>query len=183
MNGVEASICPAGKGINVARVIKELGEDVCVAGVIHENNYAQFTHYLDGLGIASHFCVIPASPINITLLEMPAVRQRISTAFSRCCLQVFRTSCLPISPHISKPATCASVPQSAGRIAADFYMNLIKISRYAGAETLLDSSGEALRMGVRSKPIMVNRTLWSLKIYLMKKCRGSSYCAERQASC
>jgi len=179
MNGVEVAIYPAGKGINVARVIKELGEDICVAGIIHEHNYAQFTHYLDSLGIASHFCVIPGvTRINVTLLEsanrqtthINSLQQSVPSSVEDDLRAYFRA-------HLKQGDLCIGTGSLPEGISSDFYFNLVKICTDVGAETMLDTTGEALRMGVRSKPVMVKPNLVELEDLFNEKVQGVHHIA------
>ena len=63
-------IFPAGKGLNVASVVKTLGEEVCVTGVMAEYDLKRTTQYLESLQIESRFYVIPGSlRINTTIIE------------------------------------------------------------------------------------------------------------------
>jgi 1-phosphofructokinase family hexose kinase len=176
---VESANYPAGKGINVARVIKELGEDVCVAGIIHEHNYAQFTQYLDRLGIASHLCVIPGvARINVTLLESAAkqtthinsLQLPVPSSAADDILTYFRK-------HLKKGDFCICTGSLPPGISSDFYCDLIKVCSDAGAETLLDTSGEALRMGVRAKPLMVKPNLVELEDLFNEKVQGVHHIA------
>jgi 1-phosphofructokinase family hexose kinase len=179
MSSVEAALYPAGKGINVARVIKELGEDVCVTGIIHEYNYAQFTHYLERLGIASHFCVIPGvTRINITLLEsssrqtthINSLQLPVPTSVGEELLTYFRT-------HLKQGDVCVCTGSLPLGINNYFYCNLIKECSDSGAQTILDTSGEALRMGVRAKPVMVKPNLVELEDLFNEKVQGVHHIA------
>jgi len=179
ITGVEASVCPAGKGINVARVIKELGEDVCVVGVIHENNYAQFTHYLDGLGIASHLCVIPGTTrINVTLLESSGAQTTHINSLQPILPPSVQDEVLAyFGSHLKPGDMCIGTGSIPSGIDVDFYFNFIKLCRDAGAETLLDTSGEALRLGVRSKPFMIKPNLVELEDLFNEKVQGVRHIA------
>ena len=64
---------PAGKGINVARVLKDLGAQVRVSGFLGADNAAPFQALFADYGFDDRFAVIPgATRINVKLVEQNA---------------------------------------------------------------------------------------------------------------
>ena len=61
---------PAGKGINVARVLKDLGAEVLVSGFLGQENQAPFHELFHDAGLGDHFLVVPgATRINVKMVE------------------------------------------------------------------------------------------------------------------
>ena len=61
---------PAGKGINVAKVLRDLGVDVTVSGFLGKDNQEEFQHFFSENGLANRFHVIPGrTRINVKLTE------------------------------------------------------------------------------------------------------------------
>ncbi|HML20622.1 MAG TPA: 1-phosphofructokinase family hexose kinase [Aggregatilinea sp.] len=148
---------PGGKGCNVARALKTLGDQPVVTGWVG--------------GFAGGF------------IEAGLRREGIETAFvqtdfeSRTCLSILdpdRNTLTeiyekgePVPPEQVEAlkvrfrevvATCAAVTFSGSLpagVPTDFYAQLIAIAREAGVLVLLDSSGDALRQGVAAKPDLI----------------------------
>lgn len=53
---------PAGKGINVAKVLRDLGVDVTVSGFLGKDNQEEFQHFFSENGLANRFHVILGAP-------------------------------------------------------------------------------------------------------------------------
>ncbi len=65
-----AGLHAAGKGINVAKVLKDLGIDVTVGGFLGKDNQDGFQQLFSELGIANRFQVVPGrTRINVKLTE------------------------------------------------------------------------------------------------------------------
>ncbi|MGF1686983.1 1-phosphofructokinase [Photobacterium japonica] len=71
VNLVESgSLHPAGKGVNVAKVLAELGADVTVTGLLGADNQEPFCQLFEQLGVQDAFVrVNGASRINVKLVE------------------------------------------------------------------------------------------------------------------
>jgi tagatose 6-phosphate kinase len=148
---------PGGKGCNVARALKLLGEAPVVTGWI--GGYAgQFIE--DGLqaeGIQTDFihtdfesrtCLSILDPQNNTLTELyekgdPVPIDKVEEFKERLAATVKRYAAVTFS---------GSLPPG---VPLDFYWQLIKIARDAHVLAILDSSGEALRLGVQAQPALV----------------------------
>jgi 1-phosphofructokinase family hexose kinase len=176
---VKSRVFPAGKGINVATTLKILGEEVCVVGIIHENNRRQFTEYLERLGIQSHFLAAPGtSRINVTLIETKAgqsthinsAQAPVPSGLQEELLELLRSKLAPGDLC----ACCGSVPPGMGN---DSYQKLIKLCKEKGAIVLLDSGGKPLKMGVRAKPHMVKPNLEELEGFFDENIQGVHHIA------
>ena len=148
---------PGGKGCNVARALKLLGESPVVTGWI--GGYAgQFIE--DGLqaeGIQTDFvhtdfesrtCLSILDPQNNTLTELyekgdPVPIEKVEEFKQRFAASVKRYAAVTFS---------GSLPPG---VPLDFYRQMIEIAREADVPAILDSSGAALRLGVQSQPTLV----------------------------
>ena len=179
MNGVSARIIPAGKGINVAKAIKTLGEDVRVVGVVHENNQAQFIQYLNEIGIETYFISVPgATRINITLIETGVGQtSHINSASAGVPSSAESEVLHYFESNVASGDICllrGSIPKG---MSSDAYKKLIKICKEKGAVVLLDTHGDALKMGVRAKPHMVKPNLEELEGFFNEKIQGVHHIA------
>ncbi|ULL18105.1 1-phosphofructokinase [Paenibacillus sp. H1-7] len=148
---------PGGKGINVARVISLLGYPVTATGFLGGHNGDWIRTTLDRQGIAHDFAAIEGE--------------------SRLCLNMIdesngvSTEVLEPGPVVSEQAMeklAATVERLAARsqivcfsgslpggVPVSYYAELIGIVKKAGAIAFLDTSGEALRSGVKGNPYFI----------------------------
>ncbi len=153
----EVLALPGGKGCNVARVLKVLGAQPMVTGWVggHAGNYIEAG--LQGEGIRTEF-VHTALESRTCLSILDPVQGRISEIYENG---------VPIAPeewdaflalYRRLLADCEMVTLSGSlpsQVPKDTYARLIGLANQAGVPALLDSSGEALRLGVEGKPFLV----------------------------
>lgn len=148
---------PGGKGLNVARVSKLMGENVGATGPLGGGNGAYVEAGIKNLGIKAHFCPIEGETricINVT--------DRIS----QLCTEILEEGPVLSQVDINNQLTLferlmdeADIVTISGSLAkglpTNFYGELIKIARKKGKKTLLDSSGDAFIQGVKAKPYAI----------------------------
>lgn len=175
------SIVPAGKGINVAKVVRTLGEDVCVIGLMPELDIKKTSDYLQSLGINFHFNAVPGSlRINTTILESGAN-----------CVSHINSEGAPLPLRIQEEFTTfqksqikegdlwcfsGSIPKG---FEDDIYGKMLKACADAGTGALLDSRGNALKLGLRSKPLMIKPNLTELEDFFGEQIKGVHHIALR----
>jgi tagatose 6-phosphate kinase len=148
---------PGGKGCNVARALKLLGESPVVTGWIG-GTAGQFIE--DGLqaeGIQTDFvhtdfesrtCLSILDPQHNTLTELyekgdPVPIEKVEEFKQRFAASVKRYAAATFS---------GSLPPG---VPLDFYQQMIAIARTANVPAILDSSGEALRLGIQAQPMLI----------------------------
>ena len=89
VNTVETlGLFPAGKGINVAKVLKDLGVDVTVGGFLGEDNQGDFVALFDKLGLQDKFQRVPgrtrssSAPFAWTAMRTPSSPPRMHAVSS-----------------------------------------------------------------------------------------------------
>jgi 1-phosphofructokinase family hexose kinase len=174
-----SSIYPAGKGINVATVVKTLGEDVTVAGIVPEYSIRQFTDYLKGLGIGARFFSVKGSArVNATILESASGETtHISAAGRPLSLRGQDEALHFIRSHMAAGdvwAFCGSLPHG---FETDAFRRLVRFCREKGASTVLDGRGEALKVGARAKPMMVKPNQSELEQFFGEQIQGVHHIA------
>ncbi len=148
---------PGGKGINVARGLKRLGEDPVVSGWV--GGYAgQFIEDgLKGEGIQTAFvhtaqesrtCLSILDPEQNTLTELYEKGEPIPAEKIHEFKRQFETTV----DQYAAVTFSGSLPPG---VPPDFYAELLELARAAGVPALLDSSGEPLRQGLAGHPILV----------------------------
>jgi len=146
-----------GKGLNVARVAKQIGEEVVVTGFLGGSNGQFIRTEIKKLGLIDRFVEIDGETrncINITdkqngrtseVLELgPTITPEQSEKFINSFDKMIQ--------DIDIVTLCGSLPKG---LDADFYSKLIDICNQQGKQVLLDTSGEAFKLGAKSKPYMV----------------------------
>lgn len=146
-----------GKGCNVARALKTLGENALVTGWI--GGFAgQFIEYgLQNVGIETAFvhteaesrtCLSILDPEAGTTTEIyergePVPGEKLNELIERFGQLVTRCRAVALS---------GSLPTG---VPSDFYARLIRIAHSAKLPVYLDASGEALRQGIEAQPDVI----------------------------
>ena len=161
VNRVVPAKTAGGKGLNVSRVLVQLGDDVVATGLLGGHAGAYLGDLMDADGIAHRFtpiagesrtCIALLHDGNQTeLLESgPQVSDEELEAFvGNYTDLVSRASCVTLSGSLPKGAP------------ADTYARLVAIAAAAGVPVLLDTSGAALdaALEAQAKPTLVKPNL------------------------
>jgi 1-phosphofructokinase family hexose kinase len=163
---VRSDPLPAGKGVNVARVVATLGEPVVALGWVGEGEAASFAAELARAGIENHLVAIPGfTRTNVTILD----------------LEWHTETHLRDRGLEPPPGTLARLEEELERVAAgdwvilagslppglpcDTYRALIRLCAGRGTRTLLDTSGPPLLSGVTAPPTLLKPNvseLWQI---------------------
>ena len=146
----------AGKGLNVAQVLADLGHSVTVGGFLGRDNLQPFEALIDGRGFTDCFVRVPGETrSNIKLVEAdgrvtdingqgPEVDEAARSALLHRLEQ--------IAPGHDAVVVAGSLPRG---LSADWFRQLLERLKAQGLKVVLDSSGEALRVGLQSAPWLV----------------------------
>lgn len=150
-------VFPAGKGINVASVVRAIGEEVTVIGLAPEHDERRFAAYLESREIRHRFFTIPGhARINVTIVE-----QKTGTATHLNSAGAELRA--PVQDEFLRFAGARLSAEDiwcfAGSIPEGFddgvYASLIKACKENGCHAFLDTRGRPLRLGVRAKPLAI----------------------------
>jgi tagatose 6-phosphate kinase len=144
-----------GKGVNVARVLRQLGhEEVTATGFVGGYNGRFIAEQVEQLGIAEEFVKVPGeSRLCLNFIDRgdgsstevlepgpdlwpeqaEQMREKLGLLASQSRLVIFS----------------GSIPQG---LSSDFYADLIRLASSSGAEVFLDTSGTALSQGIQAGP-------------------------------
>jgi len=146
----------AGKGLNVAQVLADLGHSVSVGGFLGCDNLQPFEALFDRRGFADCFVRVPGETrSNIKLVEAdgrvtdingqgPEVDERAQSALLR--------SLEPLASGHDAVVVAGSLPRG---ISPQWLRQLLLQLKTQGLRVVLDSSGEALRAGLEAAPWLV----------------------------
>jgi tagatose 6-phosphate kinase len=151
------TVTPAGKGLNVACVIRELGEDVTLYATIPEIDLDRFTRFSDEKGIYQKFLpVLGCVRVNTTVLNTSTNATTHLNSASAVLPIRFQDEFLNTVRQYAQLddywCFSGSIPEGFDN---DVYGKLVKIGNETGGHTFLDSRGIPLKMGLRARPDMV----------------------------
>lgn len=156
VNSVETlGLFPAGKGINVAKVLHDLGGDVTVSGFLGEDNQAEFIQLFQQLNLTDKFQrVAGKTRINVKITETQADVTDLN--FSGYEIkpqdwQKFVEESLAWGKDYDLIAVCGSLPK--GLATTDFTHWLQRLTQQS--KLVLDSSHQAFTAGLQAKPWLV----------------------------
>lgn len=178
VNRVTPDKTAGGKGLNVSRVLMQLGDDVVATGLLGGHMGAYMAELMDADGVKNDF-----SPI---------------AGETRVCLNILhegnQTELLESGPEVSADEYAAFLDKFQGLAAqadvvtlsgslprgvdANCYAELVRIAAKVGAKVLLDTSGAALDVALESevKPMLVKPNLAEINALL-----GTNYTPDQLA--
>ena len=157
VNTVETlGLFPAGKGINVAKVLNDLGVEVAVGGFLGEDNQGDFEHMFRVTGLQDKFQrVTGKTRINVKITETEADVTDLNFLgyqISAEDWQKFVVNSLDYCKEFDIVAVCGSLPRGVTpELFADWLLQL----HQAGVKVVLDSSNAALTAGLKANPWLV----------------------------
>ncbi|WP_337031575.1 1-phosphofructokinase [Paenibacillus illinoisensis] len=145
---------PGGKGINVAKVIRQLGGQVTTTGIIAGNNGAFIENSLAERGIRTDF--IQAAGESRVCLNILDDSSGSSTellgqgpAISEADIEAIKEKVHGLASQSSTVVISGSLPPGTPDT---LYAELIRIVRSTGARSFLDTGGTAFRAGLTASP-------------------------------
>ncbi|OBX78684.1 1-phosphofructokinase [Haemophilus aegyptius] len=157
VNTVETlGLFPAGKGINVAKVLKDLGVDVAVGGFLGKDNSADFEQMFNQHGLEDKFHHVDGKTrINVKITETEADVTDLNFLgyqISPKVWQQFVTDSLAYCLDYDIVAVCGSLPRG---VSPELFADWLNQLHQAGVKVVLDSSNAALTAGLKAKPWLV----------------------------
>jgi len=148
---------PGGKGINVSRVIHELGGKTVAYGFIGGIDGETLKHLLKQQGVPFEFTSIKGEiRSNFIIADLETCRQtRIDAPgpnIMRHELQKLVQKIRHISPKPDFLVFAGSVPPA---VPDDIYRQLIESAKNNGIKTVLDSDNKWLKEGIKAKPNVI----------------------------
>lgn len=150
-------VSPGGKGCNVARALKQLGEAPVVSGWVGGPAGQFIEEGLHKEGICTNFIHTHAE--SRTCLSILDTKSRLVTEIyergepiSASQVDQMREHFRSIIDQFDAVTFSGSLPTG---VPSDFYSSLITIAHEAGVLTLLDTSDAALLHGVQARPFLI----------------------------
>jgi 1-phosphofructokinase family hexose kinase len=155
---VDQTTMAGGKGVNVARAIKHLGQPVIATGLAGGSTGNRIVDALGGESILNGFIRIrEESRTNTAVLDPTTglhteINER-GPSVSAHELELFHEKLLYLAKGASICVFSGSLPRG---IEPDVYTGLIREVRKLGVTTVLDTEGEPLRLAMRAEPDVVS---------------------------
>ncbi|GAL07105.1 1-phosphofructokinase [Photobacterium aphoticum] len=157
VNLVESgSLHPAGKGVNVAKVLAELGADVTVTGLLGADNQEPFCQLFEQLGVQDAFVrVNGASRINVKLVEQDGRVSDINfpgVEVSADDVAAFEKTLFSLAESHDVFVMAGSLPRG---LSPEQCAEWIAALHRQGKHVYFDSSKAALAAGLNASPWLV----------------------------
>ncbi len=155
---VDQTTMPGGKGVNIARALKRLGQPVIATGLAGGATGSRIVQALSDEAILNFFVrVREESRTNTAVLDPTTgshteINER-GPAVSAMELELFRDKLLYLAKGASMCVFAGSLPRG---VEPDIYANLIREVRKLGVLTFLDTDGDPLRLAMRAEPEVIS---------------------------
>ena len=146
----------AGKGVNVAQVLADLGHQVTVGGFLGEDNPQAFEALIARRGFADAFIRVPGETrSNIKIAEQDGRVTDINAPgplVSGQAQQALLDQLTRIAPGHDAVVVAGSLPRG---VTPQWLHGVLVQLKHLGLKVALDTSGEALRAGLQAGPWLV----------------------------
>ncbi|MFJ4195512.1 1-phosphofructokinase [Pseudomonas sp. NPDC089534] len=146
----------AGKGVNVAQVLADLGHQLTVSGFLGEENLQAFENLFARRGFVDAFIRVPGETrSNIKLAEHDGRITDINgpgPVVGAVAQQALLDRLVQIAPGHDAVVVAGSLPRG---VSAQWLRELIERLNGLGLKVALDTSGEALRAALKANPWLI----------------------------
>ena len=155
---VDQKTMPGGKGVNIARALKRLGQPVIATGLAGGATGTRIVQALNDESILNGFVRIrEESRTNTAVLDPTTglhteINER-GPAVSAQELELFQEKLLYLAKGASICVFAGSLPRG---LDPDVYCALIRDVRSLGVTTMIDTDGEPLRLAVKGEPTLIS---------------------------
>ncbi|MEW6045205.1 MAG: 1-phosphofructokinase family hexose kinase [Bacillota bacterium] len=149
---------PGGKGVNVARALKALGGEPHLVGLVAGWTGRFIREGLEQEGIPATLVEVGGLSRTCTIIVDPrsgdatVINEEGDLDVTPEHLAALQSALSALVAQAQVVVCSGSLPQD---LAPDSYARVIAQSREAGVPSILDTSGEALRLGVRARPSLI----------------------------
>lgn len=162
---IKTELKAGGKGINVSKVVKSLGEETLCTGFLGGQTGKWINSRLKTLNIASDFIWIDKDTrTNIKIID---TKTREITDINDQGEEIDDIYIQKLSQRIEEAAALSSVMVFSGslpqNIPNDIYRHFIEIAKKKGCKTITDTNGPALIEAVKAVPYMLKPNIHELE--------------------
>jgi 1-phosphofructokinase/tagatose 6-phosphate kinase len=155
---VEQTTMPGGKGVNIARVLKALGQPVIATGLAGGSTGTRIVDQLTQLSVLSDFVRIReesrtnTAVIDPTTGEQTEINER-GPSVSEQEIELFVDKLLYLARGASVCVFAGSLPRDVDQ---EIYQRLIREVNRLGVTTIVDADGDPLRHAVKAEPDLIS---------------------------
>lgn len=155
---VEQTTMPGGKGVNVARVLKTLGQPVIATGLAGGPTGTRIVEQLTQMSVLTDFVRISedsrtnTAVIDPTTGEQTEINER-GPHVTEPEIELFVDKLLYLAKGASMCVFAGSLPRN---VEVDVYASLIPELKRLGVETVVDTDGDPLMRAVRAEPDVIS---------------------------
>ena len=173
VNRVTPEKTAGGKGLNVSRVLLQLGDDVLATGLLGGHMGAYMAELMDADGVKNDFVPIAGETrICLNILHEGNQTELLESGpqIAPAELEAFTAKFAELAAKADVVTLSGSLPRG---VDAGYYAELVKIAEAAGAKVLLDTSGASLEAALESnaKPELVKPNLTEINGLLVRPLR------------
>ncbi|NOH95600.1 1-phosphofructokinase [Vibrio sp. 99-70-13A1] len=171
------SLHAAGKGVNVAKVLSELGADVTVTGFLGLNNQEPFCKLFESIGATDKFIRVEgATRINVKLVEESGAVSDINfpgVPVDSEAIASFEKTLFELAESHDFFVIAGSLPQG---ITPAMCASWVKSLRDLGKKVLFDSSRDTLEAGIKAQPWLIKPNEEELSHLVQKTLKTKEDC-------
>lgn len=146
----------AGKGVDVAKVLSDLGEDVCATGFLGGMTAGVFHDCFREKNIRDEFIAIEGTTrTNLQLFGKDGKRTELLEKGPKVLRHEWDALLERVEallPQCSAVTVCGSAPEG---ITGEMYRSLLRMIKQSGVVTIADASGELLKEALIEKPHLI----------------------------
>ncbi|WP_221760720.1 1-phosphofructokinase [Bacillus sp. HMF5848] len=162
---------PGGKGVNVAKVLKNFDVPVIATGFVAGKQGEHLLSSLEKRGIATSFIKVDGETRTNLKIVDKANKQTTEVneagfQVSVCDLDSLFNHLSRLYDHTSHVVLGGSIPLGAPK---DIYQQLIEHAKNHQVKIILDADGEAFRLGVKAGPFAIKPNLYELEQFVDQK--------------
>lgn len=153
----ESLTLPGGKGVNIARALKALGEPVVVTGLVGGRAGQQIVEGLQRENVLNDFVHIGGeSRTSTAVVDPTTMTQTEVVEYGPAVTEQETEALLDKTEYLAKGSRFVVLAGSLPRkVSEDFYAAVLQRIRRHRCFVVLDSAGEPMRRGVRGRPNLV----------------------------
>lgn len=176
LNAKSFFLRPSGKGLNTARVLSTLGQEVLAIGIVGELTKAFFTN-INLQFLKTDFIFAEGyTRFNNTILQ---ASKNSSTHIRTVGFQVDEEIINKVKTKLSNYVRSGDIVHLAGSLPLgaeiDTYYTLVKLCKSKGAYVILDASGEEMIKGLSAKPDLIKPNIKELESILSEKIENDDH--------
>ena len=163
---------PGGKGLNVTKVLRQMGADVVATGIIGGKNGEWIQENLKKMDIKEEFYVSSAETrVCIAVLAKHSETEILESGeeLTDSDLRAFEKKLMELVEKSDVITMSGSLPKG---MEAGYYQKLVELINRKGKKVILDTSGKSLLEGVKGKPYLIKPNFDELEYVLGESIDG-----------